>query len=1191
MKLITYALLVVLLSCSKQEPESLESTHRREDITQNKDCENVVFLNHAVSKENLANLLSCMGWSKQYPALVKAIDSFNEEKFSYLAKPFNKSFFENRATRNTYFELFKILNQDNAEGFESLNSYIKELLPPWSVVAKKYFQYAQSEDRLEFLSKIKLNAQSVENEIKLYSSLQKYFLLDKKFSKKLAHALQDPELVELLSRVSKGLNEIDSNTKQLVAKVFWGQSGIVSAATSVKEKSFYNLTKFISQNYDSIKNIGVHLKKNYQKKFICPVDSKNQYSIQVHNYLKDEVLYFSSSDVSLWPSRLTEIANRIHLTEMVCPERKITALKSAALEAISSINQLCQTAGNCELFQAMLRELGPENLSQLYNYIASENFDIFHQFLTYFKSHHADLLVEFDTIINKVPSDFVQRFQTSFIIETENTSLSMLLLRLINSFNPKERIEGASLLARFVENEKYVKHVNPFFLEMFASFPELSVKYLELFQENPSLFYNSVLHFLDLVKDETVKEFTSFLSLDSLLKLYKQFSGKTLGAQALFAYFKNLEAPVKKQVSPAANSDYSECLKSLQTNYVTLSEYGFKYPKECHQTAFGFIHHFSQNFKIAGEKSNLKYFDSLYSPELLAQLVGISKKYKSYLDKNNLTSIDSTSNFLKTLKNENLGVFLDGLITSKNISYWHDKIKQKQYRSLRAKLSTIAKVRANLVKNVPIPTCKKRNKDVGAKTCLSNDELQKWLRKLREITTRKNQQGKSVISELLNMFYSNTGVPYQEPTKFIKIELKDFIAFFHQLSQKNTEEYLIYKYPIKDRAVPLTVLEQIEVLLRSISFDQNYFGAYFKNDIANTEDYVKGVKFNKRLFNNGGSWLLKLFGYIKDDYELDVKNASITFDSLIKLDEEYKVGKEVFRFGDITHSILVALVNSSAINSQDISIKNKPYPNATLGHNGYFLTHFANIGGLSLIGEYFKSRMPNLEKVFTSKEFKLINSQLFHKIPKEVLEKFLHNVLKHIDNKNLIKNFTLLASQENPEWVGRAENIINNFFYTLIASELESNEIGKLLEIAPSLISLLTKKEYSLSELKLAMDTADGFMHYLKENKSDAKLFLKLFALPNFPKDISFALDFINGFNSSQELFQFIDVILSGIDFDALDKMLKDLNDSSYIFERQDSYFQNLFLNPNFITNDHLAEYLESFLNDLNSHIIIEKIR
>jgi hypothetical protein len=301
--------------------------------------------------------------------------------------------------------------------------------------------------------------------------------------------------------------------------------------------------------------------------------------------------------------------------------------------------------------------------------------------------------------------------------------------------------------------------------------------------------------------------------------------------------------------------------------------------------------------------------------------------------------------------------------------------------------------------------CSDLSAELGADPCLKVETVTRQLVDLARILKRKNEFGNSLAKELVAWIHPEGGIeiPFGKKTTAVhKTSLDEIIRFLNDLSSKTTQKSFIYKTATSSTVVDGTVLDRLEVVIRDIAFVNNFYGAYFKNDVAGAKKYQEDVRSSEKLLVmlDRSSGVFRSANGLPDDSKHRLKNVRAAYSSLVELDDPYlQADGTTRRYGPMIQSLLTAVARSSKVRTQSFNPYRVPEERVVEGHNGLFLTKVVELSGLRHLSSYVRERFDDKLSALSSRDFQKINNHLIgrHKVPQ--LQKALQRVLdRYLDN-------------------------------------------------------------------------------------------------------------------------------------------------------------------------------------------------
>jgi hypothetical protein len=272
------------------------------------------------------------------------------------------------------------------------------------------------------------------------------------------------------------------------------------------------------------------------------------------------------------------------------------------------------------------------------------------------------------------------------------------------------------------------------------------------------------------------------------------------------------------------------------------------------------------------------------------------------------------------------------------------------------------------------------------------------------------------------------------------------MTFLIDLSSSTTKQNFPYYTTAGSKVFHGTTLDRLEVLIREIGFSNNFYGAYFKNQVASAEFYKKEIiKSEKLLYlleKSGGP--LRTIRAFPKETKTRLKNVRSTYKSLLEVANNYQQPDLSQRsYGDLIQGLLAVIGKTSKLSTQDFDPYQKPDGKLVEGHNGIFLTKVVQLSGLRRFSSFVRSRFGDGASLLKSQDFKKVNKNL---IARHSLANLKNSFQRIFDN-----------------YLDQDRNQLNIFMEDMIIflSELSFDDQKKLEEILAKLIILLSDEAIS----------------------------------------------------------------------------------------------------------------------------------
>jgi len=757
----------------------------------------------------------------------------------------------------------------------------------------------------------------------------------------------------------------------------------------------------------------------------------------------------------------------LKMASEVCSELEKNKFNTSFVRTIVHLNQFLQENKNFELLKFLLKnstakgdsnKTFSENL-YLFDLIASDIFGELNAVNGVIIKNTRDFYpLVFDTVYDLNPSALINLARVvEEIALKENDAKFIGLAEFWNFFTVEEK----NFLFRFVDRhfdeqvnytllfDFYTKFLDEYrdthesFKEAWISSPEkLEYSYLSL--EN--MFHN-------LSGKETLSDFKRFFSRDHIIKILEVLANgqelKNIAREEL-DYINSTKhvtnSKGEKYVFKVVYKDALEgnvnsgpiidCLKDFMK-----PENNFYYMVRNFSNACKMVEHENIAFKAyswlnsieADYKSHKKpassldsIFDQkgLLSPWMLNTTIGLSKIIDTTIGE--LNSPMPTNNgiqyLLDSVKNHLNGKNLLGLTQDlivninqsmalykeKAIIYRNSIIKsfssQSNFSYTREVISNYSKLLADIgiwVQNGKWEHAKKR--DLGKEdpkfTCQNsiNQKIAPYPCPTVDII---KLYGNDILASLHNVWEEKEGSPVSllvkaaktgegleipldgKNTKKYRMNLDETIRYHHYTfdkARKVNKQVIKYRTEKQELNEVATVLERVETVIREVRFGNNYLGALYLNHVVAGDDYNKDVKERKLLFES----CIKIPGVrcgrkMSDNDKRMAKNAVDAFDSLLDVNNGRGLDSNLV-FGDFLKTFQQTLVGSSAYEAQKAGLF-PPGDDALKRHNGKILSSLTMMNGFSNIARFIQDRMgrslEELNDFLKRPDFKRVDRQL-----------------------------------------------------------------------------------------------------------------------------------------------------------------------------------------------------------------------
>ena len=1150
-------ILLILAACSKQDLPRFKSEINQTEVdrVQLQSCLGFKPYDHQFSHENTIKLFNCTKWFKEFPHIYQSLLKINPVEWNSLFSPLDNELFNNVEGRKKLLSILKDLDKKNAINDLGLLGNKVFSSPLVNILSEKSNQESlkkilnvfnlPQEKRNKIFNFTKSTVHAIgKSEKSLKADLAPVFKNTHIRSAKLwlYEYMAQKYLKGELSQDLKVLGELFNKNSDK----FWFYSWVQDPA--VNRDVFAEIF-----NYSSLKAAGVtkdvkYLKKSLTKGVLCQ-EKTQQHIVDVKPEVKDIVEFLKkSSQTSFFEKQLDHKAKLsifsnfcekifidneeqtqfIPVYERLFDHVEDFFLSKPQYEWIRGLHRATSVSGNPFYFidfmagdfyskiEEVLVTLDQDNqntltapIYDLFKGIPLSDYETIYQFLN---------MVD-DPEIKPIVDEFLKLWLP--LSDTEKDSLNDILESLLEK--DIHTFEVLNLGNRLVE--KFPNLMN-----------QLKIDYKT--KENSELLTVTIQSIATQLNDEDVlEELSYFFGEKHMARVIKAL---TYGLNDSPEDVVDVQAAEEIYVPYIVTEDeqkikaYTTCIqdiRSLEKKGLSYYQLIAAYPASCMQIQDGAITHklftwFKSIDLVYSEQYGDQYVlfdeDGFLKNESLSQVLNlILVSNEVYLQNNKDLTLHDFVGDLKDelLVKENYKIF-DSLFHILGKLYERDSVLLERYykglitslinkndHDIKSFLKPLSSYLVDAKKSVYTfedgsnkETCKDLNPNLGVNPCLSQAELKKGMKQLWKILFTKFDGAKPMAEELVSLLHPQGGVqiPFsgKKSLKY-SISLEEIVRFFHHMSSSDDMKKIIYRTKNDETTSKENTLAQLEVVIRDISFLNNFYGAYFKNTVAAAKNYKQKVSSLKKevgmMEKSGGAFRkMKIF---PEETEWKLFNITQTYDSLIHVDDEFKLGNKTYQYGPMMQSILALVTESSSPDVQKFTAF--WFPNTEFGdrHQGRFLTQFVNMSGMRHLSQYIHNRMgTNIQKAINEKQFQKLNnlparftlSKLQEKI-RFVADKYAKNdsdVFYEVNDdlinwisslnygelrlaENVLVNTMLLFSDSKEEKLDKYLPLVDTFFelYRPIKKYWPTNRkvIDLLKDINPFIESMVNRNEVDQS--------------------------------------------------------------------------------------------------------------------------------
>lgn len=1083
-------ILVLAQSCTNQKPADLRnSTTPRHAVKLS--CSSMVLEGQVLSKKNILNVFDCSGWAKQYPDLNFAIKNSNEKSINHVFKIINDTFFRTKAKRKVF---FKLIASAEARGeMKTIATLLEKSLAEHKVMTRVSEIFNTHKlDEAEWSNLMNVISDSNPENVKIvrvFKNLTTFYEHNKATINNLFSNEDKDQLIYKVEALLGDLSQnMDDKSWNYLSKTIydadspiqtWANDGVDSDLNIlldvIEQPEFYTDVTFVK---DSL-NTGIRCANR---------SSTKDFNINVGQELKHMIEGLKNENKESFEKLLLHGLSKYFAFEEFCEEKdQQPGIRSFYNVLKYSFNVL--PSQHDFIFLKRLHQIFDDDRFVFFSFLSSESFSSLRNLLIDFKVDNRDekLVRSLFEIMSKMSNEDLIALSELVHENTLNNSQTKAWYRswskLWKSLSTKEKNEIINFFGVFFEDSVNTSDALSFLESILISFPSFSPALAGNLTDEA--FQTDIRYIVDLLGQADVQDQLSmFLSNKGLFEFIEIL---TQGYVLPTPVRKVSDEDRTRSITYVDNSQTIATVQSracftsltekyeLDTSYYNLVNY---LPESClnilGQVGFVGQIYLWMNSSETYFRSNYQVDDfhsatGVWSPGMLQFIFSSAVKADYALEskdgksgiKENLDEIHRvlTDNRLLETFHQFSAVYtsIDHKLNfdSRLLKFIDSKddFEINQFTADSIRLLRNAEPYGSLV--IRDSSCHEILASLGVNPCLSQDLLSDGVLQIFRVLKRKNERDKSLIKELLAWVHPSSGIelPFRKPKNRIhQTSIDEMIRFIYDLSSEKTLKTFTYTDSTnKESAVQGTILDRLEVVIRDISFSNNYYGAYFQNTIASADDYRNEVIESEKLlkiFDRMGG-LLRELQTLPDYSKHRLKNIRKTYGSLVELSDNYIQSDGSRRnYGPFIQSLLTAIGTSSKVSTQRINPYKTPSDRLVEGHNGLVLTQFVELSGLRHLSRFVRARFDSKLSALNTDSFKKINANLFGRHDLEKIQIAFQSVLdKYLDNdKNQINLFI--------------EDVIH------FIANLDSADQKVLEEIALKSLVLMSDERYSTANIE-----------------------------------------------------------------------------------------------------------------------------
>lgn len=1090
----TIFLLLGIVGCTGQKPATLNSSENKINSLYAKKCENLDFHQTPFSKTNFENLFECTGWEKIFPLIAQELKSSSKNDFDYLMQYPHLEFYQNKETKNKFRQFLKTLESDDS--FKEWSLLLQMILkdPHRVEFIKKSLKTPETQQSLKaFIKLIKDNGNIFKKQFQTTVDVLKIVGNKKeKFKNSFEYIFENShvDLIKIIDEITKSISNLEKGDEtRLVGEwIYHKDTSILSNWVNYNQSDASDFSQFINlatTEYPEIENDLKLILKAKENDFLCNSLSTNvPFVVKAKEEMESVLAVLAKKDQVLW------------IKEVLNGQTKNTGLKHFCTSSNSNGTVKDFISANERLLSRL--EIIGTNPSHFYIMSTSQELIKSYQYnpwgllevlsgpvIKNLRTFYTNIPTSIQTDLNEWSYEFLKSLPiTSFktISETlegwnnkENDLNFKEFIKFWNHLSLDDKSVLTKLILEIMQSDiDLIKISNSFelLIENFSDWDQKMLKTIFIDEEKTMSSLASIVE--SMFKKDSLDEWTQFVEKDHLFELFILLS---LEAKKLSNVQKEylVTSPSSFVLDPQT-TEFVDCFKkfssrSTKENYYSLIN---NLPTECkpHLKDIGFVGRIYDWMNV----SNYTFYEyagyelhsetGVWAPEFIHFLFGYavlvgdifkretgSTQYDQlYLDISKTFEINKNRELINDMflvfhKQWNRNLPAEKLLI---------KLSQSKSSEIKNEIITIIDWLQSPMVFQEIHSNWKRCQYYiylpNDKRCLAEETIVKNLNHvIDELVDEEN--GKSVLEGIIELIHPDHGVRINSQ-KIVKTDIKTVLRFFYDLGLEETNRDYVYYLNNKTQKLKSSTISRLETLIDEISFTENFYGAFFMNEVADSNNYLKTLKKNKPLLKllKSGSGAFRTFGQLPKGSKEQLKNVDQTFDSLAELESRHSpFGLEEKRYGELIQGLLKTIQMASPDYARSYSPWRIPNPRLSSKHKGIILTNLTKLSAFSRIHEYIKLHVDQagIEKFFSSNEILLLN-----------------DLIRKIDHKTWNIHLRELLKNSKP-WIG--------FF---VKNKLSENEKSKIEKILLNLIPVITDKNLKKETIIWFLNTLNSILKF-----------------------------------------------------------------------------------------------------------------
>lgn len=1090
--------LAIVSSCTGQSPAELKNKISQDEDALSASCYGIKLDQSLLTKSNILKIFECGTWKDQYPDFYQSIVEIPEDSLNKILAPINDKIFYDLAKQKRFLDIVSF--HEKQGDLQELGTFLDKALGEYNLLGQlnlvlntaKFSQINRAQV-LNFFSK---DSEENKKAIIALSEFSKLYSQETSEWNKIFSPLNKGFVQKKVVGVLDGLANLDSN-------LFWNSSAKIfdsqndqgfknwareSAGTADASSLLLTLTRHKDLVLDSY-----NLKKILNEGIICGNRSSNKnFNIKTDLELITKMNDLATLDQTGYQKSILDGMAKLIAFKNFCS----TKTADESLDTFSRITNTIMLASDIErdynFIQGVQKTFPKGEEFALLDLLSNKGFESLHSFLIELEERNLQNSFSAESFklieaSSDESMDFLANILKSISQDTKARSWYLNWSKMWKQLDEKQKLEFVNLLSIAFDQDMQADKAISLLASVVTEFPDLTSTISQQFDDES--YYDILKLQVEILSTDKVRsDMRRFFSHEGMISFLRTFIRSRDFDYKGSQIFKNSLILQRLVVAPEMKIQSLErqCYTKLQQDYLNKKDYYTivnTLPEICLNSLgeFGLVGQIylwmnKLNKEFIGNTGKT-FHDGIgvWSPGMIQFIFSAAVRADIFWDREHSLGVkDKLPLIQKDLENPivkerfQLILNLTQDISTKTsaLDYFMTEIAMKSDNDLkkegRTLLSWIEKDPGSYLKiKSSTLSCKDLNPNIGANPCLSQSEFKKSVIEILEVMKRKNENGQSVITSLLRALHPKIGISLpmgsKKPRKKV-FTLDEIIRFAHDLNTPATLKEFIYHNADSKTKFKGTTVERLEVIIRDISFLDNFYGAYFKNELSQAENYKEKLNSSESLMGllQGLGGPLRTFKSFPKESKWLIKNARQTYSSLGEIAHEYTQPEGGTRnYADFIQGVLTIASSTSPLETQSFSAIRTPKVELVKGHNGIFITKVTQLSGLRHLSSWLDSRMGSrYADILKSSDFKSVNQNLIAKIDEKdfvnVGEYFFENYLSKTDRRleMIVGDMIDWTYSATPSEINEAEELISKILILASQNEITSSDIKTIAQYA-----------------------------------------------------------------------------------------------------------------------------------------------